>query len=166
MKQTIFALLIIVNALVIKAQEIKGTFAVQNVATQKNLRPYEAQKAEGNRIVLYDHREWKCMTWDFQHKTDNVYQLKNLFTAKTFQTETQPKAGDKLIQKTLINDDLQQEWEFIKEAENQYSIRLKNTNLYVTAADSNGADNSAIILQEKQKSDLQRWKLVAQTPSF
>jgi hypothetical protein len=33
-------------------------------------------------------------------------------------------------------------------------------------ADSTGADNSAIVLQEKQNSNLQRWKLVAQTPSF
>ena len=166
MKKTISAFLIIANALAAKAQEIKGTFAIQNMATQKNLRPYEAQKAEGNRIVLYDHREWKCMTWDFKHKSDNVYQLKNLYTSKTFQADAQPKSGERLIQKTLVNDDLQQEWEFVKEGENQYSIRLKNTNLYITVADSTGADNSAIVLQEKQNSNLQRWKLVAQTPSF
>ncbi|HEY6915649.1 MAG TPA: hypothetical protein VI413_13320, partial [Paludibacter sp.] len=44
------------------AQTISGTYAIQNTVTGKNLRPYEAGNQNGNRIVSYNHVEWKCMT--------------------------------------------------------------------------------------------------------
>jgi Acetyltransferases, including N-acetylases of ribosomal proteins len=74
-----------------KQEVIRGTFAVQNIKSGKNLRPNpevsSAEKfvANGNGIVLYPHAEWKCMTWQFTHVEDNVYQLQNLYTNKTFQ---------------------------------------------------------------------------------
>lgn len=71
----------------VNAQTISGTYAIQNTVTNKNLRPYDAGNQNGNRIVLYNHVEWKCMTWQFIKLADNTYQLKNLFTSKTFQAK-------------------------------------------------------------------------------
>ena len=81
-------LMILVNILIIdfaSAQIISGTYAIQNIVTNKNLRPYDAGNQNGNRIVSYNHEVWKCMTWEFKHISDSTYQLKNLFTSKSFQ---------------------------------------------------------------------------------
>jgi hypothetical protein len=146
------------------AQTINGTFAIQNTVTGKNLRPYEAGNQNGNRIVLYSHVEWKCMTWKFISVGDNTYQLKNLFTSKTFQPKEIPaKNGSALEQQPLSNSESQQ-WEFIQAPENSFYIRLKGTELYVTASSSQ--TNTDIILQKKQSDALQLWRLVAQNPSM
>ncbi|MDP4209838.1 MAG: RICIN domain-containing protein [Bacteroidota bacterium] len=146
------------------AQSISGTYAIQNTATHKNLRPYEAGGQNGNRIVLYNHVDWKCMTWKFIHVGDSTYQLQNLFTSKTFQPKDVPaKNGTSLEQQPLSSSALQQ-WEFIKASNNSYYVRLKGTRLYITA--SSAQTNSDIILQEKQSAALQLWSLVAQNPSM
>ena len=160
-------LILLVNILMIDvatSQIIQGTFAIQNITTGKNLRPYDAGNQNGNRIVSYNHVEWKCMTWDFKHIGDSTYQLKNLFTSKTFQgKETPAKQGTKLEQQPLSTS-AAQHWTFIKIAKNTYNIRLKGTELYITASSSD--TNSDIILQGKQKNALQSWKLVAQNPNM
>jgi hypothetical protein len=146
------------------AQTIDGTFAIQNTETGKNLRPYEAGNKDGNRIVLYNHVEWKCMTWRFTKTGDNTYQLKNLFTSKTFEPEENPaKSGTPIIQQSISAKGSQQ-WEFIKASDKSYFIRLKGTELYITASSSE--TNSAIILKEKQNKSLQEWRLVAQNPNM
>jgi len=146
------------------AQPISGTYAIQNTVTGKNLRPYDAGNQNGNRIVLYNHVEWKCMTWDFIPVGENTYQLKNLFTSKTFQPkETPAKAGTALEQQPFSTSASQQ-WEFIFAANKSFYIRLKGTELYITASFSQ--TNSNIILQDKQDKALQLWKLVAQNPSM
>jgi len=104
------------------------------------------------------------MTWEFVHLKDNVYQLKNLFTSKTFQSKDTPaKQGSTLEQQPLANTAVQQ-WEFIKGANNNYLIRLKGTELYITASSSQ--TNSDIVLQPEQKNALQQWRLVAQNPDM
>ena len=146
------------------AQTIEGTFAIQNTVTGKNLRPYEAGGQNGNRIVLYDHVEWKCMTWKFISVGTNTYQLKNLYTSKTFQSKEIPaKHGSALEQQPITNSDLQQ-WEFVEAADKCYYIRLKGTELYITVSSSE--TNTDIQLQKKQDKALQLWKLVAQNPSM
>jgi hypothetical protein len=150
----------------ISAQIITGTYAIQNIKTGKNLRPYEAGRQDGNKIVLYDHVEWKCMTWNFINVEGNAYQLKNLFTSKTFEPAGSPKAGCNLDQQKLVPGNLAQAWEFVGAGNESYNIRLKGTELYITVADASGTTNSSIILQTKQNSDLQLWRLVKQNPSF
>lgn len=146
------------------AQPINGTYAIQNTITGKNLRPYDAGSQNGNRIVLYDHVEWKCMTWKFMNVTDSTYQLRNLFTSKTFQSKDNPaKNGSSLEQQPVSNTAIQY-WEFIRASSNSYYIRLKGTALYVTA--SSAQSNTGIILQEKQNNALQMWHLVAQNPDM
>ena len=68
-----------------ETQYIKGSFAIQNVQTGKNIRPYNSGTSNGNRIILYDHNEWKCLTYEFIHVEGDFYQLKNLYTQKTFE---------------------------------------------------------------------------------
>lgn len=165
MKKTL--LIVLVNILILTvgtSQTISGTYAIQNTVTNKNLRPYDAGGDNGNRIVLYNHVEWKCMTWNFKHVSDSVYQLKNLFTSKTFQSKDIPaKEGSTLEQQPLSNSTAQQ-WVFVKVSDNTYRIRLKDTALYITA--SSAQTNSNIILQAKQKDALQMWRLVAQNPDM
>lgn len=145
----------------IKAQTINGTYAIQNVQTGKNLRPYAAGKGDGNPLVLYNHHKWKCMTWEFIHMEGETYQLKNLYTAKTFQPSSKTEEGVSLWQQP-IKEENQQYWEFIEQADNTYLIRLKGTDLYVTA--SSDKTNSNIILMPKQNSVAQQWKLIKQKP--
>ena len=160
-------LMILVNILIIdfaSAQIISGTYAIQNIVTNKNLRPYDAGNQNGNRIVSYNHEVWKCMTWEFKHISDSTYQLKNLFTSKSFQGIDNPaKQGTKLEQQPLSGA-ATQSWTFVRIAKNTYNICLKGTGLYITATSSD--TNSDIILQGKQKKALQSWRLVAQNPDM
>ncbi|HEY3390675.1 MAG TPA: RICIN domain-containing protein [Prolixibacteraceae bacterium] len=160
-------LLILVNCLisvVTIAQPISGTFAIQNTVTGKNLRPYDAGNQDGNRIVLYNHVEWKCMTWDFIPAGENTYQLKNLFTSKTFQSKESPAKSGSSLEQQPISTSASQQWEFINAPNKSFYIRLKGTELFITA--SSTQTNSNIILQEKQSNALQLWRLVAQNPSM
>jgi len=146
------------------AQPISGTYAIQNTVTGKNLRPYDAGNQNGNRIVLYNHVEWKCMTWDFIPEGDNTYQLKNLFTSKTFQPKENPAKAGTTLEQQPISTSASQQWEFITAPNKSFYIRLKGTELYITASSSQ--TNSNIILQDKQNKALQLWKLVGQNPSM
>lgn len=146
-------------------QEIKGTFAIQNIKTGMNLRPFDAGKQDNNKIVLYNHIAWKCMTWNFIRTDENTYQLKNLFTQKTFQPSADIQSGGTLVQKPLKPADEMQQWEFISAGESKYYIRLKGSDLYITC-DPAGKINSDIILKQKVDSDIQVWRLIEQNPSM
>ena len=146
------------------AQTFKSTYAIQNVQTGKNLRPYDAGSQDGNKIVLYSHVEWKCMTWQFINVTGNTYQLKNLFTLKTFQPSSVAVAGVSLVQQPL-KDETNQHWEFIKQGDNSFLIKLQGTDLYVTTTFEK--TNSPIVLQNKQAQlSAQLWKFVEQHPTM
>jgi hypothetical protein len=71
------------------------------------------------------------MTWQFINVEGETYQLKNLYTSKTLQPSSKPELGVILCQQPLKKDSLQY-WEFIKQPDETYLIRLKDTNLYVT----------------------------------
>lgn len=146
-----------------KAQEIKGRYAIQNIQTGKNLRPYDANSANGTKIVLYNHVEWKCMTWEFILIKGQTYQLKNRFTGKTFQPSGKPVNGVNLVQQPLIKDTLQY-WVFEKQGNNTYNIRLDGTDLYITPSSKD--TNSDILLKPKKDNQMQGWKLVEQDPEF
>lgn len=145
----------------VRAQIIQGTYAIQNVATGKNLRPYEAGKATGNKIVLYNHHSWKCLTWRFLPIEGNSYQLENLYTAKTLDASAKPVSGVSLWQQPLQTGH-PPAWEFVKQADQTYLIRLKGTELYVST--TSDQTNSAIVLLPNQSSTRQRWKLIEQDP--
>ena len=139
-----------------------NTFAIQNVKTSKNLRPYNASKNDSTRIILYNHKKWKCMTWEFIQFDDSIYLLKNLYTQKTFEPSSLQQEMT-LWQQPLIESHIQY-WEFIKQSDETYLIRLKNTDLYITI--TSDKKNSDVILMPKQNSDTQLWRLLPQNPLF
>lgn len=59
----------------------------------------------------------------------------------------------------------QQAYELVAAGNNQYYVKLKGTELYLTLQNTDGATNS-IILQKKQDGDLQKWTLVEQHPTM
>jgi hypothetical protein len=140
---------------------INGSFAIHNVKTGKNIRPYNAGISDGNDIILYPHHEWKCMTWQFHHIDGTAYQLQNLYTQKTFEPMSILELGVALWQQPLNTNSPQ--WEFIKQQEEIYLIKLKGTELYITI--SSDKTNSPIILMPYENSNNQQWVLLEQYPA-
>ena len=140
---------------------ISGSFAIRNVGTGKNIKPYNSDKYDGNDIILYPHNEWKCLTWQFNHIDGIAYQLENLYTQKTFEPKSHLVSGVTLWQQPLNNNSPQ--WEFIKQQDGVYAIRLKDTELYLTIS-SNKTD-AAIILLPYGNTSSQQWKLIEQYPN-
>jgi len=149
------------------SQNIKGTFAIKNVKTGIFLRIKDANKSNGTPLVAYSPVNWKCATWEFKHVDGQNYQLKNLFTSKTFQPDSSALTdGVALEQQSFISKEANQQYEFISVKKDIYLIRLKNTDLYITPGDNTGAVNSPIILAKKDGTDLQYWTLHEQKPEI
>lgn len=144
-----------------KKQHYANTYAIQNVGTDKCIRPYNAGNEEGTNIISYDLNNWECITWQMIELDKNTYLLKNLYTQKTFEPSVSPESGVGLWQQTLGGSRLQY-WEFIEQSGDTYLIRLKDTELYVTA--TSDKNNSDIILMPRQDSDSQQWRLIRQNP--
>ena len=151
----------------VSAQTIQGTYAIKNVQTGMLLRMKDANGKNGTLLVAYTPTNWKCMTWDFKHIDSNTYQLKNLFTGKTFQ----PKAGETaagivLEEQPLVNAQASQQYDFILVQKNVYLIKQKGTDLYITPVDKNGTENTGITLAKKDGSKLQQWTIYEQQPTM
>lgn len=144
-----------------KKQNFQNTYAIQNVKTGKDIRVHNAGIEDKTKIILYSHNNWECMTWELILLKDNTYLLKNLYTEKTFQPSSTPQEGTSLWQKPMGGSKLKY-WEFIKQSDNNYLIRLKDTELYLTI--TSDKNNSPIVLMSKQNSDSQLWKLIRQNP--
>lgn len=149
------------------AQIIKGTYAIKNAETGMLLRIKDANKKDGTPLVAYSPVNWKCMTWDFKHTGGQAYQLENLFTNKTFQpVDGSVNEGVTLEQSPLLDNDSNQQYEFIPVDKNLYLIKLKNKELYLAPADSKGSINTAIILTKKTNTKLQQWSIYEQHPEM
>jgi hypothetical protein len=146
-----------------RKRETANAYAIQNIETGKNIRVHNAGIDDGRKIVLYPHRNWECITWQFIQLEENVFLLKNLYTHKTFQPSSTPEAGVTLWQQPLGGDRLQY-WEFIKQSDDAYFIRLKDTDLYITISSSD--NHSDIILMPLQNTPSQMWTLIEQRPIF
>lgn len=146
------------------AQTIQGTYAIKNVETGMLLRIKDANGKNGTPLVAYSPVNWKCMTWDFKQVDGNTYQLKNLFTNKTFQ----PRDGTAVVleQQPLVNAQSNQQYDFIVVKKDVYLIRAKGTELYITPIDKNGASNTGITLSKKTGSNLQQWIIYEQKPTM
>lgn len=150
------------------AQAIQGTYAIKNVQTGMLLRIKDANKTNGTPLVSYSPVNWKCVTWDFKHVEGQTYQLKNLFTGKTFQSvNTETAEGVALQQQPLVLNQDNQEYEFIPAEMERYFIKLKGTDLYVTPADPAGTENTGIVLSKKNgNSKIQQWTIYEQKPTM
>jgi hypothetical protein len=149
------------------AQVIEGTFAIKNVETDMLLRIKDANGANGTPLVAYDPVNWKCVTWDFKHVEGETYQLRNLFTNKTFQPKKGVAAeGVLLEQQPLVMAQTNQQYDFIAVSKNVYLIKAKGTELYLTPVDKDGATNTGIVLAAKNGSKLQHWTIYLQKPTM
>jgi len=145
---------------------IKGDFALKNVHTGMYVRIKDANGANGTPIVAYSPVNWKCVTWEFKPVGEGGYTLRNLFSGKTLQPlHGEARAGVAMEEQPMGNDKVQQ-YEVITAGNNQYYVRLKGADLYLTPSDPGGETNSSIILQTKKEGDLQRWTLVEQHPTM
>ena len=157
---------LLINNSLLHAQVISGTYAIKNVETGMLLRIKDANSKNGTPIVSYNPVSWKCMTWDFQHKEGNTYQLRNLFSGKTLQPVQQAAASVPMEEQPLVAGDVNQQYEFIPAGKNIFNIRLKGTELYLSPIDNKGNTNSAIVLAKKDDSKLQQWTIYEQHPDF
>jgi hypothetical protein len=166
----VLVVLIALNLAVFGPRIIKGiklkqdkvnTYAIQNVKTNRCIRPYNAGFQDNNKIILYDLNNWECITWQFIGLNNDTYLLKNLYTEKTFQSVTDAVEGATMWQKPLGGSN-QQYWEFLKQDDGTYLIRLKGTELYLTAKSEE--QNADIVLKPLQNSTDQQWKLIEQHP--
>lgn len=144
-----------------KKLKFANTYAIKNVETGRNIRVHNAGIDDGTKIIIYSPHNWECMTWQLIQLENNAYLLKNLYTEKTFQPSSNPAAGVELWQQTLGGSRLQY-WEFIKQPDEKYLIRLKDTELYLTV--TSGENNSPVVLMPEQNSTGQQWKLLRQNP--
>jgi len=110
----------------LKKRNTVNTFAITNVKTGRGIRVHNASIDDGRKIILYTHHNWECITWQFIQLEGDIYLLKNLYTQKTFQPSSPPQAGVSLWQQPLGGDS-HQFWEFIKQPNETYYIRLKGT---------------------------------------
>ncbi len=155
-----------VSLLATAQQRIQGDFALKNVQTGKYVRIKDANGANGTPIVAYSPVNWKCVTWEFQPTADGGYTLKNLFSGKTLQPQDGEVKAGVVMEEQPLGKDQHQQYEVIVAGVNQYYIRLKGTDLYLTPSDPKGEINSSIILQSRKEGDLQKWTLVEQHPTM
>lgn len=145
----------------LKAQSA-NTYAIQNVQTGMDIRPYNAGWKDGTKIVQYTHHRWECETWQMIRLSDGSFLLQNLYSRKTFQPDGKAKEETELMQFPL-EASAGQYWEFIEAGSNSYYIRLKGTELYVVP--SSDKNNAALILKPLMETELFRWTLVEQHPT-
>ncbi len=146
-----------------RKRESKNTYAIQNVKTGMDIRPYNAGIYDKTKIIQYKHANWECLTWQMIKLENNTYLLKNLYTQKTIQPSALPEQGVGLYQLPLEANRLQY-WEFIKQSNETYLIKLKGTELYITTTSDN--NNSSLVLMPQQNSKEQLWKLLEQHPIY
>jgi len=147
------------------AQIIKGNYAIKNVQTGMLLRVKDASNKNGTPLVAYDPQNWKCMTWDFKNVDGNTYQLRNLFTGKTFQPKKSTETLFNLEEQPLVTGDVNQQYEFIAVG-SAYMIKLKGTELFLTPEDKKGSTNSNIVLAKKTNTKDQYWTIYEQSPTM
>src|ERR1700761_2999068 len=147
------------------AQVIKGNYAIKNAQTGMLLRVKDAHSENGTPLVSYSPENWKCMTWDFKHVDGSTYQLQNLLTGKTFQTKGSAGTGVTLEEQPLSSGSSNQQYVFEQVNNDMYMIKLKGTDLYITA-DKSGDVNSAITLTKKTDTKDQYWSIYQQSPTM
>lgn len=144
-----------------RKRETVNTYAIVNAENRLAIRVYNAGIHDETKIIQYKHANWECMTWQFINLCDDSVLLKNLYTHKTFQPVSSPEEGISLWQQPLEANE-HQYWEFIKASEENYYIRLKGAELYITAIGNE--NNSPLTLMPKQNSKTQQWILKEQHP--
>lgn len=142
-------------------QENTSSTNVYTISNKKSgllLHPYDANRKDGIKVVLYPERNWECLKWDVDSVGDNSFYLQNLFTHKTFQPQDENSILSGIIQQPLDKKDNVQQWSFIKLDNGYYSISHTQSGLYLTAK-SEDAYNQQVFLSEWENREEQEWKI-------
>lgn len=137
----------------------QNTYAIRNKGTKLCIRPHNANYKEDTAIIMYPLHNWECITWRFIKLQENEYLLQNLWTQKTLMPDSLEENAA-FHQKTLGANN-NQIYDITKHEE-YYLIKIKDTNLYLTA--SSNEKNSNLTLMAFENSDNQKWELVEQRP--
>nr|WP_295926399.1 hypothetical protein [uncultured Dyadobacter sp.] len=76
---------------------MKDIYAIQNVKTGQRLSAYNACWWNGNRVILHDLNDWKCMTWRPTPTGEHSFQQKNLHKEKMMKFSNGPLAAGYVI---------------------------------------------------------------------
>ncbi|AYG38834.1 MULTISPECIES: RICIN domain-containing protein [Lactiplantibacillus] len=136
-------------------------YMIQNVQSGLVIRPQNAEIADCVPIIQYTPKNWECTTWQMIGIGNNEYLLKDLYTQKSFAPVGEIKAGALLEQRPIGNDQ-HQHWIFERQTDDKYSIRLADSNLFITSV--GGAVDERITLQTETNSANQLWTLHQQNP--
>lgn len=136
------------------------TYQIRNAKYSELLRPRDANSANGTLIVLYPAQPWKCMTWRLKPAGESAFQLKNLFTSKTFSTSADTNAPRRLVtQVPLAGDAGGSQWQFTKLVDGNYKITEVNSGQALTAVKADGGSEAEIVVASWQNQDEQKWIL-------
>jgi len=136
------------------------TFAIQNVGSGKDLRPFNASREEGNAIVLYNHHWWQCLTWRFTEISAGHFELSNVYTGKLLHVDISSAGMGTIIQRTGSPSSLS--WEMVPQPGEVWGIRLSGTRLFITI--TSVEKNAPVTLSPFINSDSQKWRFIPQHP--
>ena len=143
-----------------------GSFQVRNQKYGDLLRPEEANRADGTRIVLYPAQPWKCMTWKFHANGESRFQLQNLFTSKTFAAEAGADKAQAAVTQMPFSKKPEERptWQFTKLADGSYKITDAKSGNALTAVKEETGSGARVVVQPWQEGDAQKWELIEIDP--
>ena len=140
------------------------SYQIRNVKFGELLRPEDANSANGTRLVLYPAQPWKCMTWKFFPAGDDVFQLKNHFTAKTFLAGSTNEFVSPVTQVPFGQDAATRPaWRFVKLSDGTYEIVEIKSGHALTAVTADGSEK--IVTEAWSEKPAQKWELIETDPA-
>jgi hypothetical protein len=157
-----FVLAFTVAAQVIFTSAVKAadtlSFQLMNKANGLLLRPENASKKDGARIVLYPQQDWRCLSWDAIPVKNGGYYFRNYFTNKTV-AFNQNKA-----EQQPVNTEQPFLWKLIKVRDDYYKIVSAADETKVLAASTD--EKEQVELQNWNGGEIQLWKLLPKPVHF
>ena len=141
-----------------KKQAYQNTYAIQNVGNDKVLRVLDAGTADSVPIILYSLHNWECITWQVIALEDGSCLLKNLYSKKAMEANL----NDNTLWQQTMGGTSRQYWVMEALGEETFRLRLRDSNLYLTATSSE--TNSEPKLFSATDDESQLWRLIRQTP--
>jgi hypothetical protein len=137
------------------------TYQIRNLKHRELLRPKDANGATGTPIVLYPAQAWKCMTWRLQPAGESVFQLKNLFTSKTFCASSDTNAQQQSVTQVPLPKDGSEPptWQFARLADGSYKITDGKSGKALTAVKGTDDYSIKIVIAPWENLDQQKWEL-------
>ena len=142
------------------------TYQIRNLKHHELLRPKDANGATGTPIVLYPAQSWKCMTWRLQPAGDSAFNLKNLFTSKTFCASSDTNAAQQVVTQIPLAKDggASPAWQFTKLDDGSYKITDAKSGKALTAVKGGDDYSVKIVVAPWQNLDEQKWQLEKMDP--